>query len=136
MKKTLLGLLALSVLCILLVLIINSIADAMTATVTGTNVSMAYDEPTLNSNDSTLRDLDHTTVYYDLGAGFVKSVEVPATAPAGGGAITVDVIVPVSAGQEVDVKLKATATDKSKNESNDSPLTTVRIDRLAPAPPK
>lgn len=95
-----------------------------------------YDEPTSNADTTALTDLNHTSIYYDLGSGFLKSEEMPATSATGGGHITAGITVPVMEGQEKDVRFKTTATDGSGNESIDSQIITKRIDRLSPAAPK
>lgn len=112
-------------------------AQAIEFTVSASVVTATYTEPALNADGSALVDLDHTSVYYRIGtAEPVKGPAVPASAPAGGGAITTQVNVPVAAGQEADVDFWATATDASGNESVPSATVRVRIDRLAPAPPQ
>ena len=110
-------------------------AQAITFTVTGTEVTVGYDEPTQNTDNSALTDLDHTTIYYDKGAGPVAEATVPATAPTGGGTITTTITVPVLAGEEADVNFWVTASDQSGNESVPSPVITQRIDRLSPKAP-
>lgn len=123
--------------CVVLLAVLSPvIAGAMEVTVNGVNVTLDYNEPSTNENASALQDLNHTTCYYDMGSGYVKAADVPATAPTGDGYITTDITVPVMAGQEMDVKFKATATDNSGNESADSPIVTKRIDRLAPSAPQ
>jgi len=109
---------------------------AINFTVTGTNVESSYTEPTVNEDGSPLSDLAKTTIYYDLGAGQVKALDVPASSPTGGGQISQTVTVPIVSGQEANVKFWATATDTSGNESAPSNSVTVRIDRLAPGPPQ
>lgn len=123
--------------CVVLLAVLSPvIAGAMEVTVNGVSVTLDYDEPQANADTSALTDLDHTTVYYDLGAGFIKTEKVPATSKTGGGHITTGITVPVMEGQEKDVRFKTTATDGSGNESIDSQIITKRIDRLSPAAPK
>jgi len=112
-----------------------AVSHAFTATVTGAVVELAYEEPTVNTNGSALVDLDHTTIYYDMGSGPVEAMQVPASAPTGGATILQAVSVPVVDGQEADVTFWATASDASENESDPSNTATERIDRLAPGAP-
>lgn len=109
----------------------------LTATLSGFDVQLHYNEPTTNSDNSPLVDLDHTTVWYDAGAGIIKGVDVPATSLTGGGLnVSATVSVPIAVGQEKDVIFWVTAFDKTGNESIRSNTVTVRLDRLAPAPPQ
>lgn len=100
------------------------------------NVTATYTEPTLNADGSTVTDLDHTIMYYDVGAGPQVGNTEPAGALTGGTVKTVIFPVPVGENQEVDVPFYITAFDASGNESVQSPTITRRIDRLAPAAPE
>jgi hypothetical protein len=109
------------------------------------NVTAAYTEPTTNADPelSPLVDLDHVTVYYDLGFGDGPQigVEVPASSPTGGMGMTAILPVPVADGQEADVTFFARAFDRDKldgspgNASADSSTDVLRVDRLAPSAP-
>lgn len=103
-------------------------AFALTADKTGTEVTIQYDEPTKNEDDSPLTDLDKTTIYYED-----QSVDVPASAPTGGGHIVQVVTVASQPHTERDISFTATATDDSGNESVPSVPVIVRVDELAPA---
>lgn len=107
----------------------------MPATVTPEGIKVEYTEPTTNENGTPLTDLAKTTIYYDIGAGPVKAVDVPATAPTGGGAISQVITVTIAENTEVDVQIWATATDLSGNESEKSAIATVRVDSLPPNAP-
>ena len=65
---------------------------AFSATPTGTEIAIEYDEPTTNIDESALTDLSHTTIYYNMGSGDLKLKDVPATAATGGGHIETKVI--------------------------------------------
>ena len=111
---------------------------ALDATVSGTELTVTYTEPTTNADGSPLTDLARTNVIWKfLPAGTdTKEANVAATKLTGGGAITTKLIVPVEAGQERTVEITATATDTSGNESVRATAVQKRIDRLAPGAPK
>ena len=111
-------------------------ALCLTATVTGVTVTLEYDEPNQNTDGSPVADLDHCTLYYNMGAGDVAGKMVPASSPTGNGHIQTPLEVPVLAGMERNVDIWATASDTSGNESPRSNTVNVRLDRLAPGPPK
>jgi len=123
-------------LALALALIITPNAHAFTAKVTGVTITVEYDEPGFNADDSALLDLDHTSIYYNMGAADTKARDVPASAKTGNGHIQIPVDVPVLAGMERTVNLWATASDETGNESGRSNTVTVRVDRLPPGPPK
>ena len=112
-------------------------AFALTVTPTGTIASVTYDEPVLNVDGSAMNDLDHTTIFYRIGATGtpVQAMDVAATAATGGGTIARQVTVPVGPNQEADVTFWATASDRSGNASPNSNEVLIRIDRLPPAAP-
>jgi tetratricopeptide (TPR) repeat protein len=83
-------------------------------------IRLSYDEPTTNKDGSPLTDLVKTTIYYDVGNGPVKAVDVPATSPNGGGAVVRSVMIPVSEDQKSQVTFWITATDRRGNESSRS----------------
>ena len=126
-----------------LALIIITLAStpvfALEFTLTGSEVTATYTEPTTNADGSSLKDLAKTIIFYDIvGDGFpeVKAVEVSATALTGGGIIIQTVLVPIIANQEADVDFWATAVDLSGNSSDKSTVVRKRIDRLAPGTPQ
>lgn len=83
---------------------------------TGT-VTLHYDEPTTNSDNSPLTDLDHVTIYYFANNVPVRSVDVPATKSTGGG-IQVTATAPYSVADGiVSVSFYAVAVDTSGNAS-------------------
>ena len=123
-------------LLLLAALLVASPVAAIDFTVTGAVVTASYTEPTTNADATPLTDLAKTNVYYQLPGGTpVKGADVPASRPQGGGVISTQVTVPVTAGQDVVVTFWATATDQQKNESEPSKSVQVRIDRLAPGAP-
>ncbi len=126
------------ILSFLLSLAIVGMASAFEATVTGVNITVNYQEPNVNADipPTPLTDLDHTSIYYNMGLGDVRVKDVPATAPTGNGNITTSFEVPITVGMEKFVDIWATAWDGSFNESAKSNIVRVRVDRLAPAPPR
>lgn len=127
---------------VLALLSFSSFANAaLTATPTGTVVTVSYQEPNTNADNLTpLTDLDHTSIYYQIGTTVTKAMDVPATAATGNGQITRDVTVPIGPNQEANVTFWATATDNAPapgpNTSAESNRVTVRIDRLPPGAPR
>lgn len=117
-----------------LILLLPVSAMAIQFTVSGTIVTADYDEPTLNSNDTTISDLADTQVLYQIppAASPTVCMTVPASAPTGGAHIHVDCTVPIIDGQEADVSFTAIAHDTSGNASIPSDPVVKRIDRLAP----
>ncbi len=73
-------------------------------------------EPMTRVDGSPLTNLAKTTIYYDLGQGTVKAMDVRATAPTGGGHITERISIPIEEGREVFVPICVTATDTNGNE--------------------
>jgi len=125
MKKLLLTLTA--------VLFLTGTAQAITATLSGVDITMSYDEPTTNEDGTPLTDLNECRITNSFDAQVIK---VPATDPTGGGTGVQQVIsIPVSDGQEADIIVDVVACDTSDNCSVPA-TTTVRIDRLSPASPK
>lgn len=107
----------------------------MKFTLHGTEIDAEYQEPTTNEDGSPLSDLAYTSIFYDMGAGPVNVVDLPASLNTGGGIKNYTFNVPVLAKMESNVLVWATATDTSGNTSDPSVPVDVRIDRLAPAPP-
>lgn len=94
----------------------------------------AYKEPSTNSNGSPLVDLDHTSIFVDVGAGPVKIMDVPATAAAGGGDIVQILQNPFAEGQEGTVTAFSIAVDDNGNEGLKGGEATADVDFLAPGP--
>jgi hypothetical protein len=102
----------------------------------GTQIDTQYTEPTTNADGSPLTDLNHTSIFYDVGDGVpVNVVDLPSSLNTGGQQVSYSFMVPIVEGQEADVSFWATATDTSGNESAPSPVVIRRIDRLAPSFP-
>lgn len=100
-------------------------------------ITLQYTEPSQNADGTPLRDLDHTTIYYDVGAGEVRAADVPASSPAGGGTITHKIIIPIAASKkEVTARIWVTGTDKSGNESTPSQVVSTRLGKTAPVAPQ
>jgi hypothetical protein len=114
-------------LCFIIVLAFAVNVFAITATSTATEITLTYDEPTTNADNTPLTDLDHINIYQD-------SIKLPITSPAtaanGGGKAIVVKIITSTTGKVI--SFYATAVDKTGNES--IPSLTVTVDRLAPAP--
>src|SRR3990167_1790290 len=109
---------------------------ALEFTLTGSEVTATYTEPTTNTDGSLLKDLAKTIIFYDIvgdGLPEVKAVEVPATALTGGGSIIQTVLVPIVGNQEADADFWETAVDTSGKSSDKSSVVRKRIDRLAPS---
>lgn len=115
----------------------TSPAFALDVTVTGTQVSFVYTEPSTNPDGSPLSDLRETRLYFQLENGTPEiGATVPASRPQGGGQITSTLLVPVLHNQEANVTFWATALDLVGNESARSVSVVQRIDRLAPNAPE
>ena len=126
-----------ALLCVVIAIAVST-ASALTTSVTGTQVTLNYDEPSQNKDGSPLKDLAKTTGYYRLDpqGSRVKCGEQVASSVAGGQPREILCLVPVLSDQEADATLSVTATDLSGNESVESAPVVQRIDRLAPAAPK
>jgi hypothetical protein len=124
-----------------LVLAVAPAAEAIDFTPTGSVITVTYTEPTQNTDNSSVNDLAKTTISWRVcptaGActGAFTTVDVPASALTGGGAISRDVTVPVAPGVERNVEIFATATDTSGNLSPETPHIVKRVDRLSPKAP-
>ena len=84
-------------------------------------LTVAYTEPSVNEAGHPLKELDKTSVYYDLGEGRVLAKEVPATKPTGGGQVTETISLPISRSKDTPVRLCVTATDRTGHESAMTP---------------
>jgi len=107
----------------------------MEVILTGSEVTVRYQEPTTNKDGSPLVDMDHTSIYSKVGDLTEKVGDQPASSINGGGSIEFKFIANVGADQEANVDVWATAFDLAGNESDPSPVNTVRIDHLPPAAP-
>lgn len=107
----------------------------MKLTQTGVELILEYTEPTDNTDGSLIDDLHHTSIFYDLGAGPVNVVDLPATLNTGGGAISYSALIPVLPGEIKDATIFATATDTIGETSDPSEPLVVRLDRRVPKPP-
>ncbi len=79
-------------------------------------VTVSYTEPTTTVDGIPLIALNKTTIYYDLGSGPVKAMDVPATKPTGGGRVSQTVKIPIGANEEKSVMICVTATSRMRNE--------------------
>ncbi|MGQ0809952.1 MAG: hypothetical protein ACT4OO_01840 [Nitrospiraceae bacterium] len=85
-------------------------------------VTVSYQEPTTNSDGTTLQDLAYTTIYFGPPAGPVHMIQVWASDVAGGGQVTIqNLSVPVQPNQQTWLRICVTATDWSKNEGTTQP---------------
>ena len=102
--------------------------------------TVTYTEPTVNEDVTPVTDLAYTSIYYDInGDGNPPAlyVNIPASAPTGGGAVSQ--ILSLNLQQTESVQVWATSTDTSGNESTPTPVITVNfipLDVLAPEPPQ
>jgi hypothetical protein len=92
-------------------------------------------EPVRSVDGSLLGDLHHTTIYGRTGDTTAVLVTNPATAPSGGGTVTLDVLVNAPSGVVTSWEFWATATDLAGNEGPSSNTVTLAIDRIGPAAP-
>ena len=126
-------------LALMIIVFVSTSTFALEFTLTGSEVTATYTEPTTNADGSSLKDLAKTIIFYDIvddGLPEVKAVEVPAIALTGGGIVIQTVMVPIVGNQEAEVDFWATAVDTSGNSSDKSVVIRRRIDRLSPAAPK
>jgi len=125
-----------TMLAIAMLLIGSGAAEALDFTPTATEILVTYVEPNKNVDGTPLFDLDHTNVYFQLGAGLpVKGPDIKASTTNGGVPISTKLTVPIGPNTEATVTVWATATDMSGNEGKGSTPVTKRIDRLAPEAP-
>ena len=92
------------------------------------SLTISYTEPTTRADGAPLTDLASTTIYYDVGQGFIKAKAVPATSPQGGGTIKESIQVPVQSPNPVETTICVTAT-------NTEGLATVQLPTVPPPPP-
>lgn len=127
---------------LLVLFLMAGLSQAFEATVSSTEITVAYTEPSTNVDGTPLLDLSHTTIYLDIigdGDGAYALKDVPATGPAGGGEISQTISIPILGEGETAAILWATASDVAGNESSPSPqvrFEPAELDRLAPSPPQ
>lgn len=105
--------------------------------VNANNVDYTYIEPAINADGTPLTDLKETVLWAQVqGQSIPASIAVRnASTPTGGVEQRVSAILPVLVNEQKDVTCWVTARDTSGNMSEPSLPVTIRIDRLAPAPP-
>ena len=82
-----------------------------TVSATKTSLNISYREPSTRADGSPLTNLAKTTIYYDVGTGFVKAKEKTATSPQGGGKVVESIQIPVQSEQPVEATICVTATN-------------------------
>jgi hypothetical protein len=121
---------------VLLIVLWTAPAYAL-VTIEGTSVRMEIDEPAANVDGTPLTDLQTLIGYYQVpGDVETECGRAPASAPTGGGTVSVSCLVPVGAGREANVSFRARAMDTSGNYSAYSGDVIHRIDHLPPARPR
>ena len=108
--------------------------QALTVTETGVDFTVAYIEPSVNSNGSPITDLKRTYItvtYPDGTVTMVKSVD--AVSPSGGASISEIISIVSSVDEEFDIVFNVYAEDITGNTSAPSAVTK-RVDRLPPGP--
>jgi len=87
-------------------------------TVTASNpvVTVSYIEPITKANGQALTNLAKTTIYQDLGKGFLKFKEIKATNPGGGGTIREKVPFSLKPEETLHATICVTATDTDGRE--------------------
>ena|SRR3990167_6301034 len=113
-------------------------AAAFDASVSGTQVTVSYAEPTKDLDGSPLEDLLQTEVYYQVEGSTVAVLGkgIAASKPQGGGGVQTNITIPVAQGEEKTVQVFGAARDTSGNISQATSKVPVRIDRMPPAPPQ
>lgn len=114
----------------------------MANTPTTSDVTFNVTEPTTNTDGSPLTNLAKTRIDYTTSTPLgntLATVDVPASGPTGGQAVSKLVAVPIGAGQQGTVTATAKAVNVNNLASPVSNTATKTIDRraetLAPAPP-
>ena len=119
------------------ILALAGVAHAIVVTPTGATADVDYTEPATNADGTPLTDLSHCNVYAKPATDAeIKFPNVPASAPTGGAARTVNIAVAALPGASTSYAVTASCTDLTGNESLRSPVVNLVVDRLAPAPPK
>ncbi len=84
-------------------------------------VTISYTEPTTGTDGKPLKNLAHTTIYYNAGDGPVIAKVVPASQKTGGGSVSQTVSIPVQNQSEQEVTVCVSATDDDDREGPASP---------------
>ncbi len=123
-----------------LILILGLVMNAQAgAYIEDGKVKAKATEPTTNEDSSLITDYAGTVFYYDIGAGFIEVPMAPATKPAGGGTVIVELPINISAlpaGKETRISVKAKGKDLSGNLSKDSNVVITTVDKLPSNVPK
>ncbi len=82
-----------------------------TVTAKNPSITISYIEPTTQADGAQLTNLAMTTIYQDIGNGFVKTKDVPATSPEGGGKIIETLSIPVDPEEEKETTICVTSTN-------------------------
>ncbi len=85
------------------------------------SVTISYTEPTTGTDGKPLKNLSHTTIYYNTGDGPVIAKVIPASQKSGGGSVSQTVSIPVQSPQEQEVTVCVSATDDDDREGPASP---------------
>ncbi|GJL51365.1 MAG: hypothetical protein NPIRA01_25920 [Nitrospirales bacterium] len=80
------------------------------------SITISYVEPDTQVDGTPLHNLAKTTIYHNQGKGFIKTKDVPATNPKGGGTITETLSIDVGPRKEVEATICVTATNQSGKE--------------------
>lgn len=90
-------------------------------------------EPTANVDGTPLTDLKYSSLYYQFDDDeWVFIVDIPATSPAGGGAIKHTFTIDIPEGKELNMRLVGICFDSTGHESEIAYSDTIRIDTLPP----
>ena len=84
-------------------------------------VTISYTEPTTGTDGKPLKNLAHTTIYYNTGDGPVIAKVIPASQKSGGGSVSQTVSIPVQNQSEQEVTVCVSATDEEDREGPASP---------------
>jgi chitodextrinase len=118
----------------------SNVLSVLTLTAVNINTKVTYKEPTQQKDGKPLTNLSKTTIYYDIGKGQVKAVDIPATMASGGGTITKDIVIAIAAGTQVNASFWATATNQTYSVSAKSNIANKLLggisDTIPPAPPQ
>lgn len=101
----------------------------------GVEVPVEWQEPSLNTDETALDDLHHTSVFYNIGAGPVNVVDLPANLATGGEVRSYSFLVPVLRGEQKNLTVWTTATDLTGQVSEPTAPITATLDRRVPKPP-
>jgi len=76
-----------------------------------TSILVSYKEPTKRADGRPLTDLVKTTIYFDVGKGWMKAKDIPSSGPEGGGTISETVPLPSGKRTSPTIRVCVTATD-------------------------